>query len=134
METTFWAALHGTPAGLGIALVSLTLQLGFLMANTHRITAVKGTRQRYIAATWATSLAGPSLLAAAVDTVMDFFAGDWFGVVVGMLVLFVVALNWRQLRNADDDNWWKGRGTKIGKSVRSFLTAPPQVRAAGSNA
>ncbi|HEX9089712.1 MAG TPA: hypothetical protein VF867_19630 [Arthrobacter sp.] len=115
------------------ALVWLIIEVvvdGCIFADLIRHYAVRGTRRHYVLTTVVRTLSVPAILVKMTDIVLDSADRDYFGVSMDVIVTMFLFLNW--YRSKDDDNWWKGRGKKLGRWVcKQFLPrSSPAVRPA----
>ncbi|GAA4684967.1 hypothetical protein [Frondihabitans cladoniiphilus] len=81
--------------------------------------AVKGSRERYVALTQRRILSWAVTIGFVVQGVLGLATGSTWG---GFNLLFALYLAYVEIKNhKDDDDWFKGRGKKIWKGVKSGL-------------
>ncbi|MBT2512560.1 hypothetical protein [Arthrobacter sp. ISL-30] len=113
-------------AGFGGSLPGLTLQaLGQILVvvclcfDMVRALSVPRSHRRYVAATAFRTLALPSILATAVNVLVDAASMVWSDVTFGVFVMVMLIFRWHHAK--DEDNWWTGKGTKLLKWARGVL-------------
>lgn len=80
----------------------------------------RGTRARYLLTTLIRTLAVPAILVKMTDIVIDGADKDYFDMGIDVLITGFLIAKWYTTR--DDDNWWKGRGKKLGRWARRLFT------------
>lgn len=92
-----------------------------ILSDFIRRRMVRGTRAHYAMTTITRTLAVPAILMKMTDIVLDTADRDYLMLAVDVAVLMYLILYWFWTK--DDDNWWKGRGRKIGRALRGALTS-----------
>jgi hypothetical protein len=120
-----------SPPGIALWLGGNFVVLACIIAESVMKYSVSGTRLRYKAATAFHTLFVPSILCISVSTLIDAASGQWVGVALGVAFIVALIIAWHRCK--DDDSWWKGKGTKLKKKVRSlFATRSTAVVGAGA--
>jgi hypothetical protein len=92
-----------------------------LLADALRRPFAHGTRPRYVLTTIVRTTAVPAILVKIGDIVLDYSDRDYGLVGIDVFVTMFLIASWFWTK--DDDNWWKGRGRKIGRAIRGALTS-----------
>lgn len=92
-----------------------------IMSDFIRRQMARGTRGHYVMTTITRTLAVPAILMKMTDLVLDAADKDYFQMAIDVVVLMYLILYWFWTR--DDDNWWKGRGKKMGRWAKHRLAA-----------
>lgn len=92
-----------------------------LLGDAIRKFVAAGTRLQYVLTTVIRTATVPAILVKMCDIVIDFSDGDYILVGIDVFVTMFLIVNWFWTK--DDDNWWKGRGRKIGSAVRKAFTS-----------
>lgn len=123
----FWARFGDSSLFTGITLAMLLSYLVyFMLMFTYRM-SVRGTRRSYMTASMLNAL-GPSLTAAYLfAAAVNIAAGMPVVSVLDALIAFFVLRYWLTIK--DENNWWKGRGTKIRRRIRSLSAGTKTVLA-----
>jgi hypothetical protein len=69
-----------------------------------------------VASTIFRTLAIPSIISTAMSVLIGAVTWSWMDVVMSMFVM--VAIIFRLHHDADEDNWWKGKGKKLARWAR----------------
>ena len=113
-------------------LVMLCIKAVHLLSDLLRRPMVKRSRPHYVFTTIARTTAVPAILITMCDIIFDFADGDYPLVGFDVLVCMYMILSW--FYSKDDDNWWKGRGRKLGRwatgRLRRLVVRGRQVRPA----
>ena len=72
-------------------------------------------------ATTVKTLLWPLFGAYVFSVVMDLFTQEWFGALIDAWICSIFIRDWEKIKDSDD--WWKGKGTKLKKKLRSMFTA-----------
>jgi hypothetical protein len=100
-----------------------------ILSDFIRRRMVRGTRAHYVMTTIARTLGVPAILMKMTDLILDTADKDYLMLAIDVVVLMYLILYWFWTK--DDDNWWKGRGRKIGRAVRgAFTSARPAAEPA----
>jgi hypothetical protein len=102
-------------------LAVLAVIVAEIVIDRRRVSAVKGTHQRYVYSTIRRIL-GWAVVGFIAAIVVTCFAVDHFytsGVFNGFMLYWIV--KWELRRNGDDDDWFNGRWKKIKNGVKSGL-------------
>jgi hypothetical protein len=131
MLIDYWTHFNGTPLCLGLKwAIGLTFLLYVVNVAINRRT-VSGTYRAYRSATIIKTLLWPLFAGYLFCTALDLVTQDWFGALIDAWISFVLMRDWEKYEDSDD--WWRGKGTKLKKRLRSMFTAPSPA-AAGADA
>lgn len=123
----FWAQFRESPLWTGITwAMVLSYLVYFTLMVTYRM-SVRGTRRSYMTASMLNalglSLAAAYLFAAAINIAgAKLFTGTFNAVIAYFILRY-----WLTIK--DEDNWWKGRGTKIRRWIRGLSAGTRTVPA-----
>ena len=99
---------------LGQALVVVCVSFDLV-----RALSVPRSRGRFVANTVFRTLALPSILSMALIVLVYAASGAWTQVAGGVFVLVSVIFRWHH--DADEDNWWTGKGKLLGRWLRNRI-------------
>ncbi len=99
---------------LGQALVVVCVSFDLV-----RALSVPRSRGRFVANTVFRTLALPSILSMALIVLVYAASGAWTQVAGGVFVLVSVIFRWHH--DADEDNWWTGKGKQLGRWLRNRI-------------
>lgn len=131
MVIDFWMHFSETPIWIGL---KWAISFGFMSYVAAVLTnrrSVPGTYRAYWSATIIKTLLWPVFAGYLFCTVMDLFTHEWVGAFIDAWVCFTLLREWEKYKDSDD--WWKGKGTKLKKKLRSMFTAS-STAAAGAGA
>lgn len=118
-DSPLWTVLKWTIASTYIAYA--------ITVDVHRRCA-PGTYRAYQSATVIRMLLWPLFAGYTFSAALNVFTADWFGTVICVLVCAILLRDWQRFKDSDD--WWKGKGTKLKKKLKSLVTGPASVPAA----
>jgi hypothetical protein len=131
MLIDYWTHFGETPLFHGLSAAVASAYIFYLVTLwTHR-RAVTGTHRAYQTATIVKTLLWPVFAGYVFCTVMNLFTQNWLGAFIDAWLCSLLLRDWEQFKDTDD--WWKGRGTKLKKRLRSMFTAS-STSAAGASA
>jgi hypothetical protein len=113
----------GSVPGAILMVLGQTLVLACVCSDLVRVLAVPRSRRRYLANTVFRTLALPAILIMAFSVLVDAASGTWERVGAQVFALVVVIFRWHY--NADEDDWWKGKGKKLARWVGKQLALRP---------
>jgi hypothetical protein len=113
------AAFSGSIPGQVMLALGQTIVVVCVCFDMVRALSVPRSHRRYLASTVFRTLAVPSIIANGVTVLIALVLWSWIDVVMGMFVL--VAIIFRLHHDKDEDNWWKGKGRKLGRWARRQL-------------
>ncbi len=131
MLIDYWTHFNGTPLCLGLKWATGITYLFYVVAVVINSRTVSGTYRAYRSATVIKTLLWPVFAGYVFCTVMDLFTHEWIGAFVDAWICSVLLRDWERYKDSDD--WWKGRGTKLKRKLRSMFTVSSPV-AAGAGA
>ncbi len=133
MLIDYWNCFGDTPlrAGLNSAIGIVYVFYAVTILVNRR--TVSGTHRAYRSATIIKTLIWPLFAAYAFSFVMDPFTQEWIGAFFDAWIGSILLRDWEKYKDTDD--WWRGRGAKLKKKLRSMFRAPASVLAsAGAGA
>lgn len=128
MLIDYWTQFSDSPAW---TVLKWTIAVGYICyAITVEVNrrSVPGTYRAYRSATVIKTLIWPLFTGYTLSAALNFITGDWFGAVISTLACVILLRDWERFKDSDD--WWKGKGTKLKKKLKSLLTGPASVPAA----
>lgn len=131
MLIDYWVRFAATPLAHGIGWAISFAVLPYFMAGfVHRF-AVPGTLKAYQSATIVKTLLWPLFAGYVYCVIMDIFTQNWIGALIDAWMCSVLVRDWDRFKDTDD--WWKGKGTKLKKKLKSMFTASsPATSGAGA--
>lgn len=130
MIIEFWLLFAKSPAWYITSFFAGALWIVYVIAHVIHSRAVKGTVRSFNAATVMKTLCLPLFGAYVFKAAMHLFTGDWFNVLMDLVVCYLLIRDWKKIKGSDD--WWKGKGTKLKKKLKSLLTGHSPVSVGGS--
>ncbi|MCU1526288.1 MAG: hypothetical protein JWP75_51 [Frondihabitans sp.] len=95
------------------------------VVNVRARTAVRGSRERYVAFTWRRILSWTVNIGFALQGIIGLVTEQPFAMIS---LLFAVYLAYMEIKNhKDDDDWFNGRMKKIWKAVKKAFTVKVRV-------
>jgi hypothetical protein len=131
MLIDFWTHFSETPLFLGLKWATGITYLFYVITIVINRRTVPGTYRAYLSATIIKTLLWPVFAGYVFCTAMDLFTHEWIGAFIDAWICSVLVRDWERYKDSDD--WWKGKGTKLKKKLRSMFTAPSPA-AAGAGA
>ncbi|WP_422759116.1 hypothetical protein [Paenarthrobacter sp. C1] len=131
MDIDFWTRFAGTPlkSGLGWAIAMAYFVYVINISINRR--AVSGTLRSYRSATIIKTLIWPLFAGYFFFAAIDLLTREWLGAFLDVAVCVILLRDWERYKDSDD--WWKGKGTKLKKKLRSMFTASsPAMAGAGA--
>ncbi|QOD05934.1 hypothetical protein [Pseudarthrobacter sp. BIM B-2242] len=122
--------LHYATHTTAFALTWLIVQVIVMACVTTELIRhylARGTRGRYIMTTIVRTLTVPAILVKMVDIVLDVADKSWLNLVIDIVITAFLIMKWYWTK--DDDNWWKGRGKKLGLWARRTFTRSSRTAA-----
>ncbi len=110
---------------LGQALVVVCVSFDLV-----RALSVPRSRGRFVANTVFRTLALPSILSMALIVLVYAASGAWTQVAGGVFVLVSVIFRWHH--DADEDNWWTGKGKQLGRWLRNRIPSRTETAPAAA--
>lgn len=107
----------GSLPGSILLILGHALVLVCMCSDMVRLLSVPRSHRRYVATTVFRTLALPAIVIMAASVLIDVASGAWQNVAAGVFILMTVTFRWRN--DTDEDNWWKGKGKKLSRWVRS---------------
>ncbi|WP_427005878.1 hypothetical protein [Pseudarthrobacter sp. H2] len=107
----------GSVPGSILLILGHALVLVCICSDMIRLLSVPRSHRRYVAATVFRTLALPAIVIMAASVLIDVASGAWQNVAAGVFILMTVTFRWRN--DTDEDNWWKGKGKKLARWLRS---------------
>ena len=120
----------GSLPGLILLILGHTVVLACMGSDMVRLLSVPRSHRRYVANTVFRTLALPSIVILAASVVIDVASGAWQNVALAVFILVTVVFRWRN--DTDEDNWWKGKGKKLGRWLRNQRASRPAAAPAGA--
>jgi pheromone shutdown protein TraB len=111
-ETTLWT-------GIGWA-ITLSFFFYIVMHWVYR-NAVSGTRRSYQSVTIVKTLLWPLFGAYVFSVDMDLFTQEWISALIDAWICSIFLRDWERIKDKDD--WWKGKGTKLKRKLKSLFTS-----------
>ena len=90
---------------------------------------VNGTVRHYKAVTVVLTAFWPLVLLASFCAVAHSMDRNLFSSFIAVLQIVMSWIEWN--RHKDDDNWWKGRGKKMGRAIKGMFEGPASTSLAG---
>lgn len=119
MIVEYWHRFGDSPIFAGINhTISGALIIYVVFSYMHTFT-VKGTQRSYLAATVIKTLCLPLYGAFIFSLAMDIFSMNIVGGLIDAWMAWTLHRDWQRIKDYDD--WWKGRGTKMKKKLRSMF-------------
>lgn len=110
---------------------ALALLLPYYVADLFASMSVKGTRRRYLAVSVMATLIYPVFSLYVLNFLIDVVTENWIRVLIDIYICWYANRLWNRVK--DEDNWWKGRGKKIGKTIKkAFTVSSPAAAGAGA--
>ena len=106
----------GSVAGQILLAIGQTVVVVCVCFDMVRALSVPRSHRRYVASTVFRTLAIPSIMSTGASVLIGAVTWSWMDVVMSMFVL--VAIIFRLHHDADEDNWWKGKGKKLARWAR----------------
>lgn len=122
--------LHHATHTPAFALTWLIVQVVVMACVTGELIRhylARGTRPHYVMTTIVRTLTVPAILVKMVDIVLDVADKSYFNLAIDILITAFLIMKWYWTK--DDDNWWKGRGRKLGRWARRVFTRSPRAAA-----
>lgn len=116
----FWTRIDSSPIYTGAAYAAAFALIAYMVEAYAYRRAVKGTVRSYRAGTILRTLCLPLFGWFVFRTAVDIFTADWMLLIHAWLA-YTLLRDWETYK--DNDDWWKGKGTKLKKKLRSMLTA-----------
>lgn len=95
-----------------------------------RAVSAPRSRPRFVASTAFRTLAVPSILAMGINVLVYAAFWSWMEVAMGVFVIVMIIFRWHQ--DLDEDNWWKGKGTKLARWAGRQLAPRPATAPAAA--
>lgn len=131
MLIDYWVRFAATPLAHGIGwAISMAFLAHIVAVYVHRY-AVPGTLRAFQSATFVKTLVWPLFAGYVYNFILDLFTHNWIGALIDAWLCSVLLRDWEDFKDTDD--WWKGRGTKLKKKLKSMFTASSPA-AAGAGA
>ena len=106
----------GSVAGQILLAIGQTVVVVCVCFDMVRALSVPRSHRRYVASTVFRTLAIPSIMSTGASVLIGAVTWSWMDVVMSMFVM--VAIIFRLHHDADEDNWWKGKGKKLARWAR----------------
>jgi hypothetical protein len=98
----------GSVAGQILLAIGQTVVVVCVCFDMVRALSVPRSHRRYVASTVFRTLAIPSIMSTGASVLIGAVTWSWMDVVMSMFVM--VAIIFRLHHDADEVNWWKGKG------------------------
>lgn len=121
MIVDYWARFGDSPIWAGINTTIAGALMVYIVFSYIHVFAVKGTHRSYIAATAMKTLCLPLFGAYIFSLAMDIFTVHIISGLIDAWMAWTIHRDWQKIK--DHDDWWKGKGTKLKKKVRSLFSA-----------
>ncbi|GAA4033576.1 hypothetical protein GCM10023063_16640 [Arthrobacter methylotrophus] len=131
MIIDYWTRFGSSPLWVGISFAITMAMFTYLTAKIDWRMSVEGSHREYMASTIMKTLCLPLFGAFVFDVALDVFTQQWLGVLIDGYLAYTMHRDWQHIK--DNDDWWKGRGTKLKKKLRSmFTSSSPATAGAGA--
>jgi hypothetical protein len=131
MLIDYWTHFSETPLWTGVRFAIAVVYTVYFISVLINRRAVTGTYRAYRSATIIKTLLWPLFAGYVFCTVMNLFTHNWVGAFIDAWICSILLRDWEEYKDRDD--WWKGKGTKLKKKLRSMFTASSPA-AAGAGA
>lgn len=132
MIIEFWSRFGESPAWGIMSFSASALWIVYVIAQMIHGRAVKGTVRSFKAATVVKTLCLPLFGAYVFKVAMHLFTGDWFSVLIELVVCYLLIRGWKRIKGNDD--WWKGKGTRLKRRLASLIGGRSPAPAADTGA
>lgn len=127
----YWGNPGNEPLLIGALLAVSFAYVVQVVASLVYDRAVPGSRNSYVSSTVMRTLCLPLFGAYVFQAGLDIITSDWFWLILHAFICYTLHWDWNRLKDSDD--WWKGKGTKLKKKLRSmFSTISPAAAGAGA--
>ena len=131
MIVEYWNRFGDSPLWAGLTWTIVGVFLVYVVFHGIHLHSVRGTKRAYQAASVLKTLCLPLFGAFVFQVAMDVFTSWWIGAIVDTWISYTLLRDWQKIKDSDD--WWKGKGTKLKKKLRSLFSAR-STAAAGAGA
>lgn len=109
--------------------VAVALWAGFMFSGVLRARTVRGSRGRYVASTISWALAYPALGTVFLSAVQHAAAHPGFnaGTLTDGCLLMIWLFEFRNLKKADDDNWFGRTGLRLRQRLAARHLTPVPI-------
>ncbi|HJW00809.1 MAG TPA: hypothetical protein VJ617_17080 [Arthrobacter sp.] len=114
----------GSVPGQILMAIGQTVVVVCVCFDMVRVLSVPRSHRRYMASTVFRTLAIPSIVSTGSSVLIGAVTWSWMDVVMSMFVMVAIIF---RLHDADEDNWWKGKGKKLGRWARRQFAARSAV-------
>lgn len=118
---SYWNRVGDVPFLTGILLAVSFAYVVHVAATVVYDRAVRGSRNSYVSSTVMRTLCLPLFGAYVFQAGLNVVTADWFWLIIHAFICYALHRDWRRLKDSDD--WWKGKGTKLKKKLRSMITS-----------
>ncbi|MBT2534999.1 MULTISPECIES: hypothetical protein [unclassified Arthrobacter] len=115
------AMFAGSMSGQVLLSLGQAMVVVCLCFDMVRALSVPRSHRRYVASTIFRTLAVPSVLVMGISVLVDAVFWSWMDVAMGVFVMVMIVF--RLHHDKDEDNWWKGKGTKLARWARKQLSS-----------
>lgn len=113
-------------------LTASTLFFSIVVAGIIAGRTVDGTVLRYRSVTVIMTLFWPSVVLSAFSAASYSIDRSLFSAFLAVAQIIFSWVEWN--RHKDEDNWWKGRGKKMGRAIKGLFEGPASSSLAGGAA
>lgn len=129
MDIEFWARFADTPLKSGVGWAIALVYVVYAVSISINRRAVSGTHRSYRSATIIKTLIWPLFAGYFFFAAMDLITQEWVGTFIDAWICCALLRDWERYKDSDD--WWKGKGKKLKKKLRSMFTASSPAVAGG---